>query len=1608
MKTSSSSHKAHHQPHAGPSHFVCKLLCYLILCLSPVHLLAQEPASNSLEQILNTLSQHPSRKTGTPGYEEAATFIHTFFTNLGLDPKIFRYPVPARRFKGAKLHVNGKEEAITPFMYNAITPQAVIDDTLDGPLYYVQQGTLKDMDHMSIEGSILLMDFDSGQNWQQAASLGAKALILIDNESTQGKHFFQEKQELSPVNFPIFWMPKSQADSLFGHGALGSPGLVAKNISLSATIYWKEIIGKNIYCLIQGSDPVLKDELLIVEAFYDGSEFIADRAPAADEAASIASLLQSAERYSKNPPGRSVLLIATSGHMQTLAGMRDIIWSMKTPEKVLKKYKKQLKKNRKEAENNLKVLADLTLPLSHDKPRDQLLSQAIENQLKYQVDTISRQLIQLRLEQAAPQTQKTIDSLVKKRFALRQLGWTESFSSLSANDQELLREILPGAMRQNKQRVKTTKKHLKALQSAMEFRDLVSNYQISAVISLHLSSHGTGIGGFHRGWLYKLKPNINRTGIYSRIGEKLAGYSKKDGTQTAYVDSLRPSQLRQWNSWLPDKPFHGGEVSSLGGYLGLSLVTVGDGRPLWGTPWDTMDNIDWPRLQDQNLMVLDLLHNLTWEQELQTGKLPKNGFSSVTGRANLLLQGELFANFPAYKTTLLAYQGNGKFYSQVDSNGYFLIKGIADKKNVYDKLIIEGYRFREDSGKTIWAIDKKETGKSNYRLKIRRKNMKTDLILFSCSQTTLFDLLEPRNFQYLTKMQLLDGRRDAPPQHFWYSRIDTRSSTISSIFTEPGTFLKVTLSDTVLTRKMILSNGSPENPMGFGYSVNKHQSLPNTLLHAASDAWELLAPRITNLESHGIFDERINTLQKKGLTALHESKKALGNLNYTLFKENASEALALAARVYTQVEKTQKDVLFGVLFYIALFVPFAFCMERFIFNFVNIYKRILAFFFLLALLIGIIYEVHPAFQLAYSPMVVILAFFIIGLSLMVTLIIFFRFEEEMVLLQRRSTHQRPEEISHWKAFVAAFFLGVSNLRRRRLRTGLTCLTLIILTFTIMSFTTVKSNQKHNRIHFSKTPNYNGLLLKTMNWKSLPRQASTILSGHLDNLNEPAPRVWLESEKVSQPIFAPLTHKGNRAILNGLIGLSPQEQGVTDIKRILASGRWFNKEDTQAIILEKQMAQNLGLSGNGQETVKLWGAPYRVVGTFHATRLDNGLDLDGEPLTPVTFPEEASTEISEVEQEAMESGEDVRTLQSRYRHIGAAQTAILPASTLLALGGNLKSIAVRPNTTMDIDPVAKELVDRFNLSIFAGEKDGVWLYSPSNSMKYSGVPNIIIPLLISICIVLNTMISSVYERKNEIAVYTSVGLAPTHVSFLFVAEALALAIISVVLGYLTAQVSASLFANTTYWQGITVNYSSLSGVAAMALVITVVLISVIYPSKVAAKIAIPDVKQSFNLPTPVNNTIQVTLPFYMKYEEHESIGGFIHNYLSGHRDVSHGLFSTGPVNLIFSCATVEEIKNMIIMATNPEDMHCMHIRTKVWLAPFDFGIMQELDVQFCPAKQSDKYLEIKITMQRLAGEVSMWQRLNITFLHALRKQLLVWRSIDDKGQEKYRNILKNCN
>jgi hypothetical protein len=1157
--------------------------------------------------------------------------------------------------------------------------------------------------------------------------------------------------------------------------------------------------------------------------------------------------------------------------------------------------------------------------------------------------------------------------------------------------------LIPGILSEYKAIRKDAQQQLSHLKQAMAFRRVIKDKEISAVVSLHLSSQGDGVGAFNQGFHYKLRPHraSARVPVYSLMNDVLVAAAERVesalGFDDFFQDSLRPSRRKPWFSYLPDAPAMGGEISALGGYIGLTLATTHDARPQWGTPDDLPERMDFEFARRQSRFVAGLLQDLAGATatHFDEGSFPRIGLSVLNGNARFIRHGELFAQQPAPGTMLLAFQGPARYHVRVDRSGHFELKGISDKKNVFDKVILEGYRFDPQTGAARWAIDKKQTGKDRYRVKMQRRYMETDLIMFACRQTTLFNLLEPRSFRYMTRINLLDARLEAAPLKYWWSRIDTRDSTMTSLFMQPDTRFKMTLSDSVLRKKLILTGATPRRPGGIGYRVDDWPRLYHTEYHVARDMWQLLKPRIDSLEEKGINDERLRGLQDEGLNALQTAETALGAQHYNTFQEAAVRSWALASRVYDQVESTQKDVLFGVLFYIALFVPFAFCAERLVFGFRNIHKRIIAFTGILLLLIAVIYNVHPAFDLAYSPTVVILAFFIIGLSLIVTLIIFLRFEEEMSLLQHRAQRKSVEGISRWKAFVASFFLGVSNLKRRRLRTLLTCTTLIILTFTIMSFTAVKSTRLHARIFYAPHAPYQGFLLKNPDWRDLPPEALNSLTNAFASQTAAAPRVWIDTDDRTQATRIPVIRGTAQFEAQGLVGLSRTETVYTGLDRALVAGRWFERDDEAAVVIPQRMADQLNIRTGDldQAHVTVWGSNYRVAGIVDDQQIMQRTDLDGEPLTPVTFPSEVSAQMTEIEMEAMESGDDVRSFQSRYQHTAAELTLFMPYKTLMAAGGRLKAVALM-SAEAGAAPAdtARRLADRFGLVLFSGEPEGTFLYHSSDTIQYSGVPNIFIPLVISIFIVLNTMISSVYERKREIGIYTSVGLAPSHVSFLFIAEAMAFAVLSVVLGYLTAQTTAKLFADTMLWSGITVNYSSLAGVAAMLLVILVVLISVIYPSRVAADIAIPDVNRSWSMPDPKQSRMSIPLPFLIKQDELQSLGGFLLSHFEGHQDVSHGLFSTGQINFDWRPPGLGD-------EDEGETTAGFQLTSRAWLAPFDFGIMQQVVIATSPAPEEIGFFEIQVDLIREAGEVNAWGRINKAFVNDLRKQLLIWRSMD---------------
>ncbi len=384
----------------------------------------------SLQEQINHFSAFSERTTGSKGCEQAVDLIRSQFQALDIEPQSYRYPIPVRKNDGASLLVGDTKIELDVLRYNAVTPEAT-NGVLSGPLYYVGSGSWADIKGMDIENAIIFLDADSGQNWQQMASLGVKAIIYVNDSITRSKFLFEEKEELTPIQLPCFWMEKEKLRSFFTNKVFDKPGQIAATAELASIAHWQEVVTENIYGLIPGTDPELTKELLIVEAFYDASGFVVNHAPGADEASSIVTLLQTAATLRQNPPKRSVLLVANSGHNQSLAGMRDLFWSLSSKKKLLKGQKKRLKSSLKETKQNIEVLSNIHWPLAEDHERDVIINRAMADHLKLSVDKVSRELIALRLrhgEKKTPETEDAIKKLSKKSFTLPTNGVAFLFS----------------------------------------------------------------------------------------------------------------------------------------------------------------------------------------------------------------------------------------------------------------------------------------------------------------------------------------------------------------------------------------------------------------------------------------------------------------------------------------------------------------------------------------------------------------------------------------------------------------------------------------------------------------------------------------------------------------------------------------------------------------------------------------------------------------------------------------------------------------------------------------------------------------------------------------------------------------------------------------------------------------------------------------------------------------------------------------------------------------------------------------------------------------------------------------------------------------------------
>ena len=841
----------------------------------------------------------------------------------------------------------------------------------------------------------------------------------------------------------------------------------------------------------------------------------------------------------------------------------------------------------------------------------------------------------------------------------------------------------------------------------------------------------------------------------------------------------------------------------------------------------------------------------------------------------------------------------------------------------------------------------------------------TPTVLFPFKQLEFFETLDVRAMGYVGGIRLLD-QNDGFPQR-WGGVGNGRAAMISL---DPMWQLKLIAGGSG-EFALLLLNTTEEEPTGVGFGPQPDGRIPYSFFQAVKDQERLVRFRRDRMQQCGIRYPFTDAMVDKAEESIQRAFASRDQLNYSGAMHDLFDATTRAGTAYPLIWNVMTDTIYGLILVFVLVVPFSIFLERLLFGIAVLQRRLMAVLGIFVCICLILNALHPGFEVATSPYLIPLAFVILSLVLIVLTMMMAKFDRQVQSLHDVAARVHGQDVNRVGATWAGFSLGIGNMRRRKSRTTLTLLTLVLLTYSLMSLTSGEISRKHFKAEFDHKPSYPGVMIRTRQWAAFSEATPEVLATSFAQDAVVAPRCWRYGGG-AQTLMIPLESNGRSAVVYGLAGLTPEEAEVSNINREIEDGRWFAAGAGPQCMLPDNVAADLGLSeaDAGKAMVRIYGRDFRLIGIYQPGRLQEFKDLDGEPVSPL-LPRRTFSATS--------AG------LAQFVHLDMRDVVLTSYEDLRNMGAPIVSVALRFHEPARGEALIQDFASRTNALCFVALGDRVEAWSYLGFVWVSGLKDLLIPLAIGGLIILNTMLTSVYERAREIAIFGSVGLSPVHISTLFFAESVVYGVLGIMFGYLVGQISAYVMIKCGIATGLSLNYSSASAVFVSVLVLVLILVSTAYPARVAYRMSTPSVARTWNPPPPKGHVWQFEMPFHVPASISSGIAAFFSRYFDSYREASVGVFYTDSVSL-------EKAER------DGSELPIVH--ADVWLAPFDAGVRQDVSISFPRDPKDDRVADIDVRIERQAGTPGDWQRMNKRFFKVLRKQFLIWRTIRHSQRTEY--------
>lgn len=1483
--------------------FVCVFLITLAFSLSVIQgnreavedkaFLNQEAplvSAGGIRDYVALFSSIQSRFTGYPGSLQAVRIIADKFSEFGLKVSFFNYTLLVPYDSGSFLKVGGRMIKAYGLYPNVVATGL---KKSSGRLVYAGHGNPEELNGLDVNGSIVLLEFNSGSAWVDMVKLGASGIVFLEDGDTNR---FEALRKISsvPLVTPRIYVAGQEASQL-REIARSNP-----DAELFNGMEWREVEAVNVIGEMKGvEDP---SKVIIITVNYDSGSIVPGIAPGADEAIGVSVMLEFIRALKQQgfTPRYTVLFIAMSGHWQALAGARSFV--------------EQFYFNNSAIGREIFPYLVIDIKISSGSPHLNL----VYSGMMYSINTqyIANKFRDLRIF-----------------FTNSIKSFIQSFSSYA--EKVLTSNLYPG---------------------------------------LYGIAYDSTNAGFQKGLAFK------------------------------HILEMEPFELA--NS------------------IGLGIITFDDFRYRVFTPSDKLDVIDFQNVIPQAQLTFQILFDLLkapveeWYSGSWEGLRPLRMGETYTGVGFTVLKVEVVEYDPTtpglYSPVPNAFVTVGStldpftlMFSKSDSLGFAVFRGLRPYPEATTALQtpIQSYLI-DDEGRIIYAPDRGQHGAGTYpsSVTIVSPEQFTRNVVFKCGSAVMFDLTDPDTLQAAVSPSSMFGTTNAYSAQLrsyggyetpltisvmvmqipGYSILDSFGYefdpilSVAQVYAPPRTKFGFVVKSTSMAKTVaVYTNVTLQNQDGYGYYFAREGDrllvkggMPGMFMEMLTLAYGryLAQADIQVLDPKTM--ENLNYAVMFNQTLLQMASKK----DYTGFLTSALMAWGFSNKAYQSSLSVVRDAVTSIILVFALAIPFILLFSSLVYNLSSGFRSV-ALTLAVALSVALLLTVfHPGFGLAVNVPAIFIGTLIVALVIPVMFFLFSNFSTGLSRLRREVLGAHFLERSGFDVSFSAVSIGIGNLKKRKFRTVLTMLCIVIISFSLSSLTSVTEIRA---LRVTPTPTevtYNGVLLRTANFAPLNRKLIDLVSIYISGKTLYAPRYWVylpstPGEGTAGTIV--ISSEKSKALIYAAVGISSVELKASfkELEKILLEGSMFKDEEVFSALLPNSLAESLGVKTG--EYVWVNGFRLKVAGILNTTAvLAYVKDADGfvDVLPMDTY------------------------VLSNERTPPRAEAALSPGSVIFVPAGLVELIPEScltsvfiPADGMVLEELYEKCGDVFSafegLNIYLTYNGTVYRFSKENVISLFGFQFILIPMIIAGLITMSTILGGVMERIREGYIYSSLGLAPVQVGLMFFGENIIYAIVGSMTGYLGG-ISASYLTRKIGLINLPVNYTSSFVMIAVGLVIVLVLAASLYPFYRVSVTVTPSLERKWRLQTkPKGDSWDIPIPFRIKEDDRAAgMAVFLHEYLWNKRIERAGVFTVESVE-------VNKIESGIA------------VKSRVWLAPFEQNIKQDMNIVILKSKTEQNFL-ISMNLSRVSGPYDSWVRFNYPFIDEVRKQMLIWNVLNPEDREKY--------